>query len=486
VYSVLLCGSNFILGGLLNPLCISIIGAGVSGLACAHRLLELSEEKNIPLELTILDAGVKAGGTLSTLEQGGFLMEEGPDCFITEKPAALELCKKLGLEDQLIRTNQSFKQSFILKGAKLHPIPEGFFMLAPSRLMPLMTTPLLSPLGKLRAALEPFVKVRRDPQDESVGHFVRRRLGNEVFEALAQPLIGGVYNADPDDLSVNACVPRFKEMELKYGSLLKALAARRINAQAQVSGARYSLFVSLKKGMQTLAGALVSKIPAESLKLKSPVETMKPTDKGTWEITANGRALEVDAVVLALQPSKIRPLMGPLDKEWDKLLSGVPSHDSATLNLGFRRQDIAHPLDGFGFVVPAREKKSLVGCTFASQKFENRATEGRVLLRAFLGSQAMEEMKLKGDSAMIEKVIDELKPILGLKDKPILHHLAVYRESMPQFKPGHLSQASRMEQKASESKGLYLAGNGLKGVGIPDAIAAGQLAAEKISMDFLK
>jgi oxygen-dependent protoporphyrinogen oxidase len=462
---------------------VTIIGAGVSGLACAHRLLELSKEKNIPVELNLLDAGSKAGGALGTLEQEGFLMEEGPDCFITEKPAALELCKKLGLEDQLIKTNQNLKQSFILKGAKLYPIPEGFFMLAPSRLMPLMATPLLSPLGKLRASLEPFVKVRRDPQDESVGHFVRRRLGKEVFEALAQPLIGGVYNADPDELSVNACVPRFKEMELKYGSLLKAMAARRINSQAQVSGARYSLFVALKKGMQTLAQALVSKIPSESIRLQSPVQSLKPTDKGTWEVNANNHMREVDAVVLAIQPSKIRPLIGPLDKEWDKLLSGVPSHDSATLNLGFRRQDISHPLDGFGFVVPAREKKSLVGCTFASQKFENRAPEGQVLLRAFLGSQAMEEIRAKGESVMIEKVIDELKPILGLKAKSITHHLAAYKESMPQFKPGHLSQASRMEQKASESRGLYLAGNGLKGVGIPDAIAAGQSAAEKIFTD---
>ncbi len=253
----------------MNSLRITIIGAGVSGLACAHRLLELSKEKNIPLELSVLDAGGKAGGTLSSVEENGFLMEEGPDCFITEKPAALELCKKLGLEDQLIKTNSSIKQSFILKGTKLHPIPEGFYMLAPSRLMPLMTTALLSPFGKLRAAWEPFVKVRRDPQDESVGHFVRRRLGNEVFEALAQPLIGGVYNADPDDLSVNACTPRFKEMELKYGSLLKALAVQRVNAQAKkVSGARYSLFVSFKKGMRTLAEALVSQIPADSIRLQ--------------------------------------------------------------------------------------------------------------------------------------------------------------------------------------------------------------------------
>ena len=468
----------------MNPLRVTIVGAGVSGLACALKLQELSKEKNIPLELNILDAGDKPGGTLTTVEKDGFLMEEGPDCFITEKPAALELCQKLGLDGQLIKTNPTIKQSFILKGTRLYPIPEGFYMLAPSRLMPLMTTPLLSPLGKLRAALEPFVKVRRDAQDESVGDFVRRRLGKEVLDALAQPLIGGVYNADPDDLSVNACVPRFKEMELKYGSLLKALAVRRLHAQAQVSGARYSLFVSFKKGMQTLAGAMASQLPAESLWLDSPVQTLGPTDHGTWEVTAQGRTQEADAVVLAIQPAKMRPLIGSLDKEWEKLLSAVPAHDSATLNLGFRRQDVGHPLNGFGFVVPSREKKLIVGCTFASLKFEGRAPENTVLMRVFLGADAVKQIKTQGESAVLEKVLEELNPILGLRNRPIVHHWASYEASMSYFRPGHLSQASRLESKAAEYKGLYLAGNGLKGVGIPDTIAAGQAAAEKIIQKF--
>ncbi|HVZ79578.1 MAG TPA: protoporphyrinogen oxidase [bacterium] len=464
----------------MNSKRVTIIGAGVSGLACAHRLLEISKEKNISLELNVLDGASKAGGTLTTVEKNGFVMEEGPDCFITEKPAGLEICKRLGLEDQLIRTNPNLKQSYILKGDRLHPIPEGFYMLAPSRLMPLMTTPLLSPWGKLRAALEPLIPVRKDPQDESVGAFVRRRLGNEVLEALAQPLVGGVYNADPDDLSLNACTPRFREMELKYGSLLKAMAARRLNAQAQVSGARYSLFVSLKKGMTTLGQAMANAIPGESLWLGTPVHALQPSGHGTWEITSDRGTQEADAVVLAIQPAKMRALIGGLDKEWDKLLSAIPAHDSATLNLGFRRQDIAHPLDGFGFVVPAREKKLIVGCTFASQKFEGRAPENYVLLRAFLGADAVGKAQAEGEAALVEKVLEELKPILQLRDRPIAHHLATYQASMSYFRPGHLSLAARLEQKAAETQGLYLAGNGLKGVGIPDAIAAGRSAAEKI------
>ncbi len=467
----------------MNSFRVTVIGAGVSGLACAHRLTELAKEKNISLELNVLESGKKAGGTLSTIEKDGFLLEEGPDCFITEKPAGVDLVKRLEMEWQLMRTNSDLKQSFILKGDRLHPIPEGFYLLAPSKLMPLMTTPLLSPLGKIRAALEPFISVRRDPQDESVGAFVRRRLGNEVLAALAQPLIGGVYNADPDDLSLNACMPRFKEMELKYGSLLKAMAARRLNTQAQVSGARYSLFVTLQKGMQTLTDALVRKIPTETLWLNSPVQSLKTNDNNTWITEINDRSQESDAVVLALQPSKMIPLIGHLDKEFGKLLEGIPAHDSATLNLGFRREDVDHPLDGFGFVVPAREKSLVLGCTFSSQKFFGRAPHGYVLIRAFLGAEAVRLARASGENEVIQSVLAELGPVLRLKSEPILRHLAVFRSAMSYFKPGHVSQAARLEQKASEIKGLYLAGNGFKGVGIPDCIASGEAAAERIFKD---
>jgi len=468
----------------MNPLRITIIGAGISGLAAANRLLELSREKNIPLDLNILEAGKKAGGTLSTIEKEGFLMEEGPDCFITDKPAALNLVKRLEMEWQLMRTNSDLKQSFILKGNKLYPIPEGFYLLAPSRLMPLMTTPLLSIWGKLRAAFEPFIKVRRDPQDESVGAFVKRRLGKEVFENLAQPLIGGVYNADPDDLSLNAAMPRFKEMEVKYGSLLKAMAARRLNTQSQVSGARYSLFVTLQKGMQTLTDALVCKIPSQSLRLQTSVTNLKQNEDKTWNVETTSQPYQADAVILAIQPAKMRTLIGHLDTEWKKLLSGIPAHDSATLNLGFRRSDIGHALDGFGFVVPAKEKKLILGCTFSSQKFYGRAPHDFVLLRAFLGAETTALLKTEGEEMVIQKVIAELTPILNLKGSPIVHHLAVYNSAMSYFPPGHLSQCSRLEDKASEQKGLYLAGNGLKGVGIPDCVAAGETAAEKIFKDF--
>jgi len=463
----------------VNQFRVVIIGAGVSGLAAAMRLGELAQKNNTALELNILDEGKNPGGTVSTVVENDFLLEEGPDCFLTEKPAGMAMVKQLGLDSQLMGTNPNLSQSFILKGNRLCPIPEGFYKMAPSRLMPLMTTPLLSPLGKLRAAMEPFIPVRRDVQDESVGDFVTRRLGREVLDHLAQPLVGGVYNADPFELSLNASTPHFKDMELKHGSLLKAMAHRRMSSQKKVSGARYSLFATFPKGMQTLVDAMASKIPMESLWLQNGVQSLRTSDKGTWEISANDRSIEADAVLLAIQPSKMLPLIGHLDNEWQKLLSGIPAHDSATLNLGFRREDITHLLNGFGFVVPSIEKKLIVGCSFSSRKFEGRAPDGYVLLRVFLGAEAVSLAK-KGEETLLNKVLEELTPVLGIRNRPVMNHLSLYNSSMTYYRPGHLSQVARLLQKAEETKGLYLAGNGIKGSGIPDAIAAGQTAAEKI------
>jgi oxygen-dependent protoporphyrinogen oxidase len=468
----------------MNHLRVVIIGAGLSGLASALRLEESAKANGISLDLTLLERGPKPGGVTSTVDINGFLIEEGPDCFLTEKPAGMALVKRLGLDSQLIGTDPNIRQSFILKRNRLHPIPEGFYMMAPSRIMPLLTTPLLSPLGKLRAALEPFIPRRRDVQDESIGDFVTRRLGREALDYLAQPLVGGVYNADPYELSLSACTPQFKAMEQKYGSLLKAMAARRLHSQQRVSGARYSLFATFPKGMQTLVDAMVSRISSEAFWMSHAVQSLKPREGGSWEVATHDRSFEADAVVLAIQPNKMAAFLSPLDKEWEKLLDGIPAHDSATLNLGFRREDVGHPLDGYGFVVPSVEKKLYVGASFSSQKFPGRAPEGNVLIRVFLGKEGVSYYYSQGPDQLLESVLGELATVLQLKNHPLFEHLVVYAKSQSYFRPGHVSLAARLLEKAGETKGLYLAGNGLSGSGIPDCVAAGEAAADKIIQDF--
>ncbi len=461
----------------MSPRRIVIIGSGVSGLACANKLMELSGGRD--LDLKIVDEAPAPGGVLETFHQDGFVMEGGPDCFITEKPAGMALVKRLGLEGELIGTNPQLSQSFILHQDRLEPIPEGFYLLAPTRLWPLVTTRLLSPWGKLRAALEPLVPKRTDVEDESIGAFVRRRLGREVLDALAQPLLGGVYNCDPERLSLNACLPRFRDMERKYGSLLKAMAHKRVAGSAKASGARYSLFVSFKNGIRTLADALIARLPPGAILPGQPVTALAKKGDGTWDLTLGSQTLNADALVLALQPAKMLTLLSPLDSEWSPLLQGVPAHDSATWNLGFKKEQVKRPLDGFGFVVPEREGKLLLGCTYSSQKFAGRTPEGHVLLRAFLGREAAEKLNTEGEEAVLKKVYAEIARVLKIEGEPVLTKLTRYKSCMSFYQPGHVSRAERMRFKASESPGLFLAGNGLSGSGIPDCIASGEAAAEK-------
>jgi protoporphyrinogen/coproporphyrinogen III oxidase len=386
----------------------------------------------------------------------------------------------LGLDKELIGTNPDLSQSFILHNGRLEPIPEGFYLLAPTRLAPLLTTRLLSIRGKLRAAMEPLVPARRGLGDESVGSFVRRRLGREVLDRLAQPLLGGVHNCDPDRLSLDACLPRFRDMERKDGSLLKGMARHRVAGSHKARGARYSLFVTFRTGIRTLADSLLSRLPEGCVSAGSSVTGLAPISGGTWEIRTGGSTLTADSVVLALQPSKMLPLLAPLDPEWKELLTGVPAHDSATWNLGFKKDQVKHPLDGFGFVVPENEGALTLGTTFSSRKFGGRAPEGCHLVRTFLGRRAAEALDADGEPAVLKKVYAEVGKVLGLTGDPVVSRLTRYRSSMSYYLPGHLSRADRMRRKAAETPGLFLAGNGLSGSGIPDCIATGEAAAEAL------
>src|SRR5688500_17767170 len=276
---------------------IVIIGGGITGLAAAHRVLELAGEQQRSVELHLFEAGDRLGGTIQTRTRDGFLLEAGPDSFITEKPWALELCQRLGLTDQLIPTNPDYRRTFIVRDGCLHPVPEGFLLLAPTRMWPFISSGLFSWSAKCRMALDLIVPARKHgpDDDESLGSFVRRRLGREALERVAQPLIGGIYTANPDELSLRATMPRFLDYETQYRSIIRAMrqraaglsprgVSREQNARTagSDSGVRYSLFVTLARGMTTLIEALASKLPAGSLHLNTGVAQLAPSSKG-WQ-----------------------------------------------------------------------------------------------------------------------------------------------------------------------------------------------------------
>jgi len=459
-----------------------VVGAGISGLAAAHRAVERAREQGRPLELTVLEGADRVGGTIRTEQRDGFLVECGPDSFLSEKPWALALCQRIGLEERLIRTDDRFRRTFVVWGGHLHPLPEGFQLLAPTRLAPLLASRLFSWSGKLRMACDLVLPRGGDP-DESLGAFVRRRLGREALERVAQPLVAGIYTADPDELSLSATMPRFIEMERRERSVILALwrAARKAPAQhAGTSGARWSLFVTLERGMEELVQALAARLPAGAVRLKERVTGVARED-GRWRITtASGAGHAADALILAPEAHQAARMLRYVDPGLTHLLEGIPHASSATVSLAYRRADVRHPLDGFGFVVPHAERRPIIACTFSSVKYAGRAPAEHVLLRVFLGG-ALDEGVLQGDDAtLIQIAREQIGPLLGITVEPELARVSRHAQAMPQYHVGHADRVTAIEQAVARHPGLRLVGGAYRGVGIADCVRSGEEAAERL------
>ena len=454
---------------------IVIIGGGISGLAAAHRVKELNQAA----EVTVLEASERLGGTIQTEHRDGFLLERGPDSFISEKPHAIALAKRLGLESQLIQTNEEYRRSFIVRDGRLRAVPEGFQLMAPSRMWPFITSDIFSIPGKVRMAADLFLprKSTNGSTDESLASFVRRRLGKEALARMAQPMVGGIYTADPETLSLRATLPRFLDMEQKHRSLILAMLRQGREQKAGTSGARYSLFVSFERGMQVLVDA-VTRIRADFF-LNKRVQRIT-YDQG-WKIyTDKEEQFEADAVCLAVPAYVAAALLTDTHARLAEKLRKIKYASTATINFGYRRAAIKHPLNGFGFVVPFIEKRSLIACTFSNVKFSGRAPDGYVLLRAFAGGALQPEIFALDEAEMAKRVEADLRELLGIREDPRFIEVAKWECSMPQYEVGHLDRVSEIEKLVSELPGLALAGNAYHGAGIPDCVRSGEKAAESM------
>ena len=474
---------------------IVVIGGGISGLAAAHRLIELSQINQLPTHVTLIEASARLGGTIRTDERDGFLLEHGPDSFISEKPEAVALAKRLGIESRLIETNEAQRRSFIVRNGRLRAVPEGFQLLAPSRIWPFLTTDIFSLAGKARMAADLILPRKRANglADESLSSFVRRRLGREALERMAQPMVGGIYTANPERLSLRATLPRFLEMEREHRSVILAMLR---NARSQTtsqttgtSGARYSLFLSFDRGMEVLVTALEQKLkqphaqPATQvdLRLNTRVQSISWTG-ASWTIQlSSGETLEADALCLAVPAYVAAHLLSNVDQPLSTQLSQIKYASTATINFAYRRSAIQHPLDGFGFVVPFIEKRSLIACSFSSVKFAGRAPENHVLLRAFVGGALQPEMFALDESEMLARVAHDLRELLGITEEPLFAEVAKWQDSMPQYEVGHLDRVEQIDDELSQIPALALAGNAYRGAGIPDCIRSGEKAAELLN-----
>jgi oxygen-dependent protoporphyrinogen oxidase len=453
---------------------IAVIGGGIAGLAAAHRLVELSRERNVPIRLALLEAGRRLGGTIATECTDGFVIEAGADSFLTEKPEVLRLCERIGATARLIGTREEFRRTYIVRGNRLHALPEGFMLLAPTRMWPFLATSAFSWAGKLRMALELFLPRGGGGSDESLAAFVTRRFGREALQRAAQPLVGGIYTADPERLSLAATMPRFLVMEREQRSLILAMwRQQRRAAGGSVSGARWSLFASFDSGMQTLVDLVARRLPEGVVRLGSRIEAIERVE-GSWRLGGE----TYDAVILATPAYVSGELLSRVATPLSEDLRAIPYASSATVTLAYRRDEIPHPLDGFGFVVPAIENRSILACTFSSLKYEGRAPAGMALLRAFVGGALQPHQLERDDASMTAAVRADLGDLLGVTAEPILVRVRRHDRSMPQYELGHASRIERIRSAIKDLPKLWLAGAGYDGVGIPDCVRSGETAAE--------
>jgi oxygen-dependent protoporphyrinogen oxidase len=463
-----------------------VIGGGISGLAAAHRLRELAPQCQVKL----FEAGSRLGGVLSTVHRDGFQVEQSADNFITTVPWGLELCQRLGLTGQLVQTNASCRHTFVVRRGRLHRLPDGFLMMAPTQLWPMAVTPILSPLGKLRAAMEYFIPPRRDDGDESMAQFVRRRLGRETFERLVEPLVSAVYAADMEKLSVKATLSRFREMERQHGSLIRAMRQQRKqrpNGKAE-SGARYSMFVTLSEGLSTLVDAITAQLLPESIRLNSPIERIERRGH-VWRIfpaatallpAAPEQSLEFDALIVAVPAHCARALLAPIDADLASELGQIEYSGTAIVSLGYDVRQVGHPLDGMGAVVPSIENSPILACSFSSQKYPHRAPPGKTLLRIFVGGASRPDLAEMPDAQLLPLVLEHLRPLLRIEGEPVFCDIAHWPRTMPQYHVGHQQRVARIEDRLALLPGLKMAGSAFRGVGVPDCIHGGERVAEQI------
>jgi oxygen-dependent protoporphyrinogen oxidase len=468
---------------------VVIIGAGIAGLTTAFSMREHGKGAAGDIEVLVIERSPRVGGNILTETVDGFVIEGGPDCFLSEKPWAMELAKRLGLEHRLLATNDETRKTFVYSGGRLHELPEGVILMVPTRIAPLAMSGLMTLRGKLRMAIEVFVPRRKDGSDETLGSFVRRRLGQEALDKIAEPLVAGVHAGDPETMSVRASFPRFVELEEQYGSLILGMLKRmRRTKKAPAgrgpkAGGRVTMFMTLRGGLSELTGALEGALSRfEKTRIMTGAAATYVREKGGgYEIgLESGPSIEADAVVVTAPAYAASSLLSGLDQGLSQGLLSIPYASTATVSLGFRRSGIKHPLNGFGFVVPRSEKRGIMASTWTSVKFDHRAPEGHVLLRCFVGGSKDPSLLALDDAGMIRMALGELRLMMGIEAEPVLARVFRWKDSMPQYTVGHEARVASIEEAASRHPGLFLTGSAYRGIGISDNVRNAEVAAKKV------
>jgi oxygen-dependent protoporphyrinogen oxidase len=459
-----------------------IVGGGIAGLAAAYSLHESGAD-----EITLIECSPHWGGKITSAQQDGFLIEGGPDSFLTQKTAAVDLCIKLGLKNQLTGSNSGKNSTtYVWSKGRLHPMPEGMMLMAPTMAVPFLRSSLISWPGKLRMGMEMFVPKASGGEDESLAGFVRRRLGTEALNKIAGPLMGGIHAADPETLSLKSTFPMFLDMEQKHGSLLRGMIKRaKPHASSSPthgngSAPKAPMFTSLRGGLQSLADAIVARLPQKSLRADCCVVSVQPYARQYKVVLGDGGTILADDIIFATPSYVTADLVQQIDPMLATRLRAIRYVSTATVSLGFRRGDIAHPMQGAGFIVPRSEGRNITACSWSSAKFQHRAPDDCVLLRVFIGGALAEHLAELDETSLVALALDELETIMGITATPVLAKAYRWPRANPQYELGHELRVAEIERSLAGYPGLHLAGAAYRGSGIPDCIQSGIKAAQSI------
>lgn len=482
---------------------VAIIGGGITGLAAAYSIKRAIDE-GAEIDYVLLEKETRLGGKVKTTRtEDGFVVEGGPDCFVSTKPWIFELARKLNIEDKLICSNDELKKTYVLVNGKLRELPDGLMMMVPTKIMPFITTDLFSWPGKIRMAMDWFIPKKKTPGDETLASFVNRRLGREALDRIAEPLVAGIHAGDPDTMSLEATFPNFLEMEQKYGSVIKGMLAAMKARPGAGHGAKpgadptrggrpvahrpkRTFFMSFKGGMLDIIDELYKALDKEKVLTGTEVakieELKGDSAQSTYRLElSDGKVVEADTVIVTSPADVAASLVSDIDKTLSGVLREIPQVSSATVSVAYRRKDLKHDLRGFGLVIPSVENRKIMAMTWSSSKWPYRVPDDNeyAVIRAFVGGAKAQERAHMKDDEMKAAVLAEVKDITGIDAEPLNMWIFRWPKGMPQYTMGHLDRLRRVDERVAAHPGLFLAGGSYRGVGMPDCVNSANKAAEE-------
>ncbi len=459
---------------------IAVLGGGITGLTAAYELGKHPDR----FEVVLFEASARLGGKIGTEHRDGFLIEQGPDSFITDKPHGIDLCRDIGLEDQLQPCNTASRNIYIVRDGQPVLFPGGMRLTIPTKFGPFLRSPVISFPGKMRMLMDLWIPPRREKSDESLGSFIRRRFGSEALERLAGPMMAGIYVSDPDRMSMASTFPLFVKMEQDHGSLIRA--ARKPPATAASTPRPKAMFYSLAGGMQQLPDRLRKCLTCD-VRTGTEIEAVHPATRAGYRLSGNsgGDRFEeqVDGILCTLPAPAASRILQSLDPDMSASLGRMRTVSTAVVTVAYRRNDIrnAHRLDGFGLLCPRPEGYNLIASTWSSVKFSGRAPDDHILMRAFLGGPFHEDTPGKPDGELLDLVQREYRELLGIRAEPVITRIDRWLNANPQYDVGHADWLDELDRLCSRHPGLQLAGSSYRGVGIPDCIAGAKRAADSFA-----